>query len=91
MVAGTIIEITEEYILVDESILCKNPADGITYKVMLNDLHISRYVDYGVIKEGDTVQISYNGEINENNDNTIEGAISASKATISDGDIFIPE
>ncbi len=91
VVAGTIIEITEEYILVDDSILCKNPADGITYKVMLNDLRISRYVDYGVIKAGDSAQISYNGEINENNDNTIEGAISASKATISDGDIFIPE
>lgn len=91
VVAGTIIEITEEYILVDDSILCKNPADGITYKVMLNDLRISRYVDCGVIKAGDSVQISYNGEINENNDNTIEGAISASKATISDGDIFIPE
>lgn len=91
MVAGTIIEITEEYILVDDSILCKNPADGITYKVMLNDLRISRYVDYGVIKAGDTVQVSYNGEISENNDNTIEGAISASKAVISDGDILIPE
>ncbi len=91
VVAGTIIEITEEYILVDDSILCKNPEDGITYKVMLNDLRISRYVDYGVIKAGDTVQISYHGEINENNDNTIEGAISASKAAISDGDISIPE
>lgn len=91
VVAGTIIETTEEYILVDDSILCKNPADGITYKVMLNDLRISRYVDYGVIKVGDTVQISYNGEINKNSDNTIEGAISASKATISNGDIFIPE
>ncbi len=91
VVAGTIIEITEEYILMDDSILCKNPEDGITYKVMLNDLRISRYVDYGVIKVGDTVQISYNGEINKNSDNTIEGAISASKATISNRDIFIPE
>ncbi len=91
VVVGTIMEITEEYILVDDSVLCKNPADGITYKVMLNDLRISRYVDYGVIQAGNTVQISYHGEINENNDNTIEGAISASKATISDGDVFIPE
>ena len=42
LVAGTIIEITEEYILVEDSILCKSPADGITYKVLLNDLRISR-------------------------------------------------
>lgn len=48
---------------------------------------MSRYVDCGVIKAGDIVQISYNGEVNENNDNTIEGAISAAIATISDGDI----
>ena len=56
-VAGTIVEITEEYILVDDSILCKNPADGITYKVLLNDLRISRYVDYGIVKVGDTVHV----------------------------------
>ena len=87
-VAGTIVEITEEYILVDDSILCKNPADGITYKVLLNDLRISRYVDYGIVKVGDTVQISYEGEIDETNVNTIAGAISASKATISNGDVI---
>lgn len=90
-VAGTIVEITEEYILVDDSILCKNPADGITYKVLLNDLRISRYVDYGIVKVGDTVQISYEGEIDETNVNTITSAISASKATISNGDVLIPE
>lgn len=90
-VAGTIVEITEEYILVDDSILCKNPADGVTYKVLLNDLRISRYVDYGMVKVGDTVQISYEGEINETNVNTITSAISASKATISSGDVSIPE
>ena len=90
-VAGTIIKITEEYILVDDSILCKNPADGITYKVLLNDLRISRYVDYGIVKVGDTVQISYEGEIDETSGNTIAGAISVFKATISDGDVLIPE
>lgn len=90
-VAGTIIKITEEYILVDDSILCKNPANGITYKVLLNDLRISRYVDYGIVKVGDTVQISYEGEIDETSGNTIAGAISAFKATISDGDVLIHE
>ena len=81
----------QEYILVDDSILCKKPADGITYKVLLNDLRISRYVDYGIVKVGDTVQISYEGEIDETSGNTIAGAISAFKATISDGDVLISE
>lgn len=90
-VAGTIVEITEGYILVDDSILCNDPADGITYKVLLNDLRISRYVAHGVVKVGDTVQISYEGKINEGNGNIIAGAISALKATISGGDVLIPE
>lgn len=88
-VIGTISQITDEYILVDDSVLCNNPADGITYKVMLNDLRISRYVNYGVVKVGDTVQISYEEEIDETN--TVKNAISASKVTIFDGDALIPE
>lgn len=91
-VGGTIVEITDEYILVDDSILCKNPADGITYKVLLNELRISRYVDYGIIKVGDTVQISYEGEIDAANDNAIAGALSASEVIISGGGkLIIPE
>lgn len=88
-IAGIIVEITNEYILVDDSALCNDPADGIIYKILLNDLRISRYVDYGVVEVGDTVQISYEGEIDETN--TITDAISASQAIISDGDLFIPE
>lgn len=90
-VVGTIVEITEEYILVDDSILCKNPADGITYKFLLNDLRISRYVDCGIVKVGDTVQIFYEGEMDGTNDHTITSAIAASRATISNGDGSIPE
>lgn len=46
---------------------------------------------HGIVKVGDTVQISYEGEIDETSGNTIAGAISAFKATISDGDVLIPE
>lgn len=90
-IVGKIVEITGDYILVDDSILCKDPADGITYKVLLSDLRISRYVDYGAVTVGDTVQISYEGEIDKENENIIDSAVSASKAVISDGDVMIPE
>lgn len=73
----------------DDSVLCNNPSDGITYKVMLNDLRISRYVNYGVVKVGDTVQIYYEGEIDETN--TVTTATSALIATISNKDALIPE
>ena len=88
-VAGTITEITDEYILVDDSVLCKNPADGITYKILLNDLRISRYAESGAVCVGENVQITYEGEIDESN--TIDSAISASDVVISGGDVLIPE
>lgn len=88
-VAGTITEITDEYILVDDSVLCNNPEDGICYMVLLNDLRVSRYVDHQVIKVGDTVKITYEGEIDSAN--TIDTAISASEVKISGGDVLIPE
>lgn len=88
---GKIVEITDEYILVDDSILCNNPADGIVYKVMMNSLRISRYVDRQIVKEGDTVRITYEGEIDETNGNIINNAVFASKAEIYDEDVLNPE
>lgn len=88
-VVGEVVEITDEYILLDDSILCNDPADGIVYKILLNDIRISRYVDNDVIKVNDTVQITYKGQIDENN--IIDTAVSASQAMISDGDVLIPE
>ena len=88
-IAGKVVEITEDYILVDDSSLCNNPEDGTIYKVMLNDQKISRYVDHEIIKIGSTVSIVYEGEIDEQH--TINTAISASNVVISGGDVLIPE
>lgn len=90
-VVGTVVEVNEEYCLVDDSCLYKNPENGITYKILLNDIRISRYVEPGVISVGKVVQIVYEGEIDEKNGNVIAGAVSASGAVISDGDVLIPE
>lgn len=88
-IVGKITEITDEYILLDDSILCANPDDGITYKILLNDLRVSRYAESGAIRVGENVQITYEGEIDESN--TIDSAISASDVVISGGDVLIPE
>ena len=93
-VVGEVVEITNEYFLLDDSILCNDPADGIIYKILLNDLRISRYVEHGIIEVGNNVQIIYEGEIypaNANDANTINSAVSASKVIISEGDVLIPE
>lgn len=88
-VIGTITEITNDYILVDDSVLCMEPTDGITYKILLNDLRISRYVAYGIIKVGDTVQIPYEGVLPANN--TLSNALSVTEVIISDEEPLILE
>ena len=88
-IAGKVVEIADGYILIDDTMLCKNPLDGATYKVLLNDLRISRYVDNEIVKVGDTVQIIFEGEIDDAN--TIDTAISASEVILSGGDVLIPE
>lgn len=90
-IAGTVTEITGEYLVIDDSILCVDPGAGIAYRVPLQDLRISRYVELGVIAVGDTVQVSYEGEIDAENGNTVGGAVSVEKAVISGGDVLIPE
>ncbi len=85
-VTGKITEITNTHILIDDSILCKNAADGITYKIPLNDIRISRYIDRNIIKLGDIVQVSYSGEIDKENENTITGVFDISDVHISYND-----
>lgn len=82
-VTGEVCEITESYILIDDSILCKNAADGITYKILLEDIRVSRYIDRNIIKLGDIVEISYSGEIDKENENTITDALAISHVHIS--------
>ncbi len=84
-VVGTITEITNEYILIDDSVLCKDANDGITFKIMLNDLRINRYVDDGRISVGDIVQVVYKGSINTTSGYVVDSAVSASQVAIRDG------
>ena len=88
-IVGKVVEVTDEYIVIDDTVLCNNTSDGTTYKVLLNDLRISRYVDHEIIKVGSTVQITFEGGIDEAN--IIDSAVSASNVKISGGDVLIPE
>lgn len=90
-IIGTVVDITGDHILVDDSNLCKDPTDGITYKVSLSDIRIARYVNYGVIKVGDMVQVSYEGDVDAEKGNTLENAVSISKVVIQGKDVLIPE
>ena len=88
---GTVTAITDEYILIDDSVLCRNPADGITYRIPLTDPRISRYAECRVIREGEVVQITYEGEIDRANGNTVDRAVSIDEVILSGSDVLIPD
>ncbi len=83
-VAGALTEIGDGYILVDDSPLCVNEAEGLVYKVMLDDLRARRCLEFpGDIALGDIVVVEYSGTIDTAHDNTVTGAFSIAEAVIS--------
>ncbi len=90
-VVGTVTEITQDYLLVDDSVLCTDANDGIVFTVMLNDLKINRYVDTNQIRVGDTVEIVYKGSIDTENGYVIDSAYAAAPVAIADGVVAVTE
>lgn len=88
-ISGTLVEIGNGYVLIDDTVLCKNAEDGTVYKVYTNDLRVLRCIEYASIKVGDTVVVKYDGEISESNE--VIGAYSMYKGTLEDGDLLIEE
>lgn len=88
-VAGTITQVGEDYILVSDAVLCRDPEDGITYKILTTDPQFSRWLNYYNLRVGALVYIEYRGEMTE--DDVISGAFSICNAIIGDYTIMIPE
>lgn len=89
--AGTLTEISEDYILVDDTILCADGSDGMVFKVPLDELRISRCIDFEGVRTGDTVIVYFTGSIDPDSENTVEGAFSMVRGTISAGELYVPE
>lgn len=89
--AGTLTEIGDGYILVDDSILCVDEKDGMVFKVLTSDLRISRCIDYQKISTGSIVAIGFTEPVNVEEGNVVSGAISMARGTIYDGEVAIPE
>lgn len=88
-VVGKITDITDEYITINDSVLCNNPSDGIEYKISMQDLRISRYVELNQIAKGSIVCVQYSGEIGEGN--IVEGVTNIMRARISVNGVEVPE
>ena len=90
-IAGTITEIGDGYVLIDDTVLCKDKNDGIVFKILTEDLIIRRYLECTNIKVGDTVAVKFQTEIVLGEDNTVGGAISMYKGKVTDSGMAVPE
>ena len=88
-VSGTLIEISDDYILIDDSVLCNNKEDSTVYKIFISDIRIKRCIYNTEIKVGDIVVVKYKGEISQNNE--VIGAYSMYKGILVDENVAIPE
>lgn len=88
-VSGTLTEIKDGYILIDNTVLCANKEDGVVYKILTDDIRMRRYIEFAGIKVGDTVQVKYRGAVSDGN--TISGAYSMNKGKLFKGDMIIPD
>ena len=90
-IVGTVTEKGDGYIKVDDSIMMKNPEDGLTFTIDVTDKKLGRVCDVQ-ISVGDHVMITYDGRISEDGSLLIETAVSIQEAWITEGgDVLIPE
>lgn len=88
-VTGTLIEIGDGYVLVDDTVLCANEEDGMVYIIFTDDIRVRRGIECSDMKVGDTVVVKYKGTISDHNE--VSGAYSMYKGTLVDGDLAMPE
>ncbi|MBQ9121665.1 MAG: hypothetical protein IJY12_04840 [Clostridia bacterium] len=89
--AGTLTAIEYGYSLVDDSILCEDPEDGMVFKVLISDIRIRRYVERGIVTVGDTVVIEFTDVIDTEAGNVIDSAYKMSAGILADGSVVVPE
>jgi len=90
---GYITEITDEYILFDDTRLIREGEEGVIYRVNIDCNVVKRAIKYENLKEGSllVVFVNYYGYIDEENQNTVYGVNDIARGHISDGDIIVYE
>ena len=66
-------------------------SEGMVFKVITNDLRISRCIDFQKISTGSIVAISFTEPVNVEEGNVVSGAISMVRGSIYDGELAITE
>ena len=88
---GTVTEIGEDYIKINDSALMKNADEGIEFTVYATNMNIRRYIISGYLKVGDTVQVTH-GYLPKDSYTEIKNAVDLYECIItSGGNVLIPE
>lgn len=88
-ISGTVTEIGNGYIMVDDTVLCRKSKAGKKYKVYTDDIKVRRWIESGEIKAGDLVVVEYEGEISSNYE--VKGAYSIFTGTLEENGILNKE
>ena len=89
--SGIVTELTEDYLIIDDSIKCADASDGILFKIPLDDIHASRGVKYRDINIGDIAVVSFRGNVDTQADNTVTGIVEIDKGKLYNGNILVDE
>lgn len=88
-VVGTVTAIEDGYLLIDDSVRCADPADGMVFRVPLDDVRISRHVGFD-IGVGDLVSVTFTGDIDVEDGNVVRGAFDLTECWIEEDMVLVP-
>ena len=88
-VVGTVTAIEDGYLLIDDSIRCADPEDGMVFRVPLDDVRISRHIGFD-IGVGDLVSVTFTGDIDVEAGNVVRGAFDLYECWIYEGEALAP-
>ncbi|MBQ2847553.1 MAG: hypothetical protein IJE74_04785 [Clostridia bacterium] len=90
IIIGRVTEIGEDYIKIDDTMMMKNPSDGMEITVKANNMRIKRYIISGFLKVGQTVAVTHEGLL-MGDPTLIVTATNLEEITISGIDYYIAE
>ncbi len=89
--AGTVVEIKDGYVYIDDSIMCVDPDEGMVFRVSMEDIRIRRCIEYAGVGVGDLVVVTFRGGIAVEDGNLILDARSIDEGVWTDGGVAVPE
>ena len=87
--AGKITEVGEGYFLLDDTLLCVDPAQGQVYRITCTDLRLIRHLVFEGLGVGDVVVVAYDGVLSE--ENRVEGAYRMNEGKLCGGSLLVPD